>query len=303
VFLLISIIGSGRVGASIGFLCVANALDDVLLVNRTKDKALGESLDIANAIPFTSKYSIKGTDDYSELSGSNIIVIAASRDNYTKDRTENLKSQVDMIKEIAKKIKRYSPSSIILVISNPADVLTYFFQKESGFSRFKIMGIASSLDSSRFRYLISEKLSVPQSSISSALVIGEHGDTMVPIFSNVSVNGVDLNSLIDVAMRESMINDVRGYWMQIRNYKSRSQFGIAKNTYDVIHAIINRKEIDVPASIVLEGEYGENNVSLGVPVTINQYGVSEIQKIDLNEYEKHMLKESSKKVRADINSV
>ena len=302
-FYLISIIGSGRVGASIAFLCVANALDDVLLLNRTKDKALGESMDIANAIPPTSKFSIRGTDDYSELSDSDIIVIAASRDNYTKDRTENIQSQVDMIKEIAEKIKQYCPSAIILVISNPPDVLTYFFQKGSGFSRFKVMGIASSLDSSRFRYFISEKLFVPQSSISNALVLGEHGDSMVPIFSNASVNGTNLNSLIDDTVRESMINNIRGYWKQLRNYKSRSQFGIAKNTYDVIHAIINAKELSVPASIVLEGEYGENNVSMGIPVKINQNGVSEIQKIDLDGSEKLMLKESSKKIRDDINSV
>jgi len=300
---LISIIGSGRVGASIAFLCVANALDDVLLLNRTKDKALGESMDIANAIPHTSKFSIRGTDDYSELSGSDIIIIAASRDNYTRDRTENIQSQVDMIKEIAQKIKQYCPSAIILVISNPPDVLTYFFQKETDFSRFKVMGIASSLDSSRFRYFISEKLSVPQSSISNALVIGEHGDSMVPIFSNASVNGTNLNSLIDDIERESMINNIRSYWKQLRNYKSRSQFGIAKNTYDVIHAIINAKELSVPVSIVLEGEYGENDVSVGIPVKINQNGVSEIQKIDLDESEKSMLKESSQKIRGDISSV
>ena len=302
-FYLISIIGSGRVGASIAFLCVANALDDVLLLNRTKDKALGESMDIANSIPPTSKFSIRGTDDYSDLSYSDIIVIAASRDNYTKNRTENIKSQVDMIKEIAEKVKQYCPSAIILVISNPPDVLTYFFQKESGLSRFKVIGIASSLDSSRFRYFISENLSVPQSSISNALVLGEHGDSMVPIFSNASVNGIALNSLIDDTIKESMIKNIRSYWKQLRNYKSRSQFGIAKNTYDVIYAIISRKELSIPASIVLEGEYGEHDVSMGIPVKINQNGVFEIQKIGLDKSEKSMLKESSKKIRDDINSV
>lgn len=101
---MISIIGSGRVGASIAFLCVANALDDVLLINRSRDKAIGESLDISNAIPATSKFSIHGTDDYTELSGSDIVIIAASTVSYTKSRTENKNPQVDMIKEIAKKL-------------------------------------------------------------------------------------------------------------------------------------------------------------------------------------------------------
>ena len=202
--------GSGRVGASIAFLCVSNALDDVLLVNRNKNKAIGEALDIASAIPKNSKFSIHGTDDYSQISGSDIVVITASVGVYMKDRTENIVLQVKMIKEIAQKIKQYCPSTIVLIVSNPLDVLTYFFQKESNFSRFKIIGIASSLDTSRFRYFISEKLSVPQSSISNALVLGEHGDSMVPVFSGVTVGGNPLFSMID--SRDSITEDVRSYW-------------------------------------------------------------------------------------------
>ncbi len=300
---MISIVGSGRVGASIAFLCVSNELDNVLLINRSKDKAIGESLDIANAIPPTSKFSIRGTDDYAELSGSYIVVIAASTVSYTKSRTEHKNPQIDMVKEIAKKIKRYCPSAIILMVSNPTDVLTYFFQKESGFSRFKVIGIASSLDSSRFRYFISEKLSVPQSSITNALVLGEHGDSMVPIFSNVLIDGNSLTSMINDVEKKSITYDIRNYWKTLRNYKSRSQFGVAKNVYDVIDTIINAKELSISASVVLEGEYGENDVAMGVPVKINQNGVSEIQTIELDESESFMLKESSKKIRDDINSV
>jgi len=300
---LISFIGTGRVGTSIAFLCVSNALDDVMLINRSKNKAIGESLDVANAIPNSSKFSIHGTDDYSKLSGSNIVVIAASTGVYAKDRTENIDSQVTMIKEIAQKIKQYCPSAIILLISNPLDVLTYFFQKETKFSRFKVIGIASSLDSSRFRYFISEKLSVPQASISNALVLGEHGDTSVPIFSNTDVDGKSILSMINDDEKNSMTNDVRNYWKKLRNYKSRSQFGIAKNAYDVIDTIVNSKELLVSASVVLNGEYGESDVAMGVPVKINQNGISEIQKIDLDEVESTLLKESANKIRNDINSV
>lgn len=298
---MISIIGSGRVGTAIAFLCVSNALDDVLLINRTKSKAIGESLDIANAIPSTSKFSIRGTDDYSQLIGSDIIVITASAKGYSKNRTENMMSQVIMIKEIAEKIKQYCPSAIILLVSNPLDILTYFFQKETGFPRFKVIGVASSLDSSRFRYFISEKFSVPQVSITNALVLGEHGDSMVPIFSGVYVNGNSLLSMAD--SRDPITNDVRNYWKTLRNYKSRSQFGIAKNTYDVINTIINAKELLIPASVVLEGEYGENNVAMGVPIEINQNGISEIQKIELDEVESALLKESSSIIRNYINYI
>ena len=298
---MISIIGSGRVGTAIGFLCVSNALDDVLLINRTKTKAIGESMDVANAIPSTSKFSIRGTDDYSQLTGSKIVIITASSQGYSKDRTENTKSQVIMIKEIAGKIKQYCPSAIILLVSNPLDILTYFFQKKTGFPRFKVIGIASSLDTSRFRYLVSKKLSVPQSSINNALVLGEHGDSMTPIFSGVNVDGDSLLSLVD--SRDSITNDLRNYWKDLRNHKSRSQFGIAKNTYDVINAIINEKEISLPASVVLEGEYDQNDVAMGVPVKINQNGISEIQKIVLDEFELKQFRESSNIIKNQINSV
>lgn len=299
---MISIIGTGRVGASVAFLCVSNALDDVLLVNNTEDKALGESLDIASAIPSTSKFSIRGTDDYSQISGSDIVVVTASTGVYKKDRSENMDLQIVMIKEIAEKIKQYAPSAIVLLVSNPLDVLTYFFQKESGFSRFKVIGIASSLDSSRFRYFISKKLSVPQSSILNALVLGEHGDSMVPVFSNVEVNGNSFLSMIDVAEKASMVDDVRNYWKDLRHYKSRSQFGIAKNTFDVIDVILNKKQISVPVSVVLEGEYGENGVAMGVPAKIDQNGISVVEKIDLDDSELSSLKESAEKIRNHIRS-
>ncbi|QLH06479.1 lactate/malate family dehydrogenase [Nitrosopumilus ureiphilus] len=299
---MISIIGSGRVGASIAFLCVSNALDDVLLINRTKDKAIGESLDIANSIPPTSKFSIHGTDDYSTLSGSDIVVIAASTGLYFKDRTENMVSQIAMIKEIAEKIKQYCPSTIVLLVSNPLDVLTYFFQKESGFSRFKVIGIASSLDSSRFRYLISEKFSVPQSSIAGALVLGEHGNSMVPIFSNARIDGKSLSSMLNDDEKNVIRTEIRNYWKKLRKFKSRSQFGIAKNTYDVLETIIQKKEFSVPASVVLQGEYGANNVAMGVPMKINQNGVSEIKEIELDKSETELLMNSSQKIQNQIKS-
>ncbi|MGV7226632.1 MAG: malate dehydrogenase [Nitrosopumilus sp.] len=298
---MISIVGSGRVGASIAFLCVSNGLDDVLLLNRNKKKALGEALDIASAIPANSEFSIRGTDDYSQLSGSDIVVITASVGLYTKDRSENMELQVKMIKDIAQKVKRYCPSAIFLIVSNPLDVLTYFFQKDTNFSRFKVIGIASNLDTSRFRYYISETLSVPQSSISNAIVLGEHGDSMVPIFSGVTVGGNPLFSMID--SRDPITENVRSYWKKLRNFKSRSQFGIAKNTFDVISAIVQKKEILLPASVVLDGEYGENDVAMGVPVKIDQNGISEIQKIKLDDTESSSLKKSSEKIHKNIDSI
>lgn len=297
---MISIIGSGRVGADIAFLCAVNALDDILLINRTKDKAIGESLDIANSIPSNSKFSIHGTDDFSKLSDSDIVIVSASVSIYQEHRTDHLFSQVNMIKNIAKKVKQYCPTAIVLIISNPLDVLTYFFQKESQFDRFKVIGIASSLDSSRFHYLLSEKFHVPLPSISNPIVVGEHGDSMVPLFSNIKVNDVSILSKIDENEMESIANNVKNYWKVLRMHKTRSRYGIAKRTFDVIDAFINSKELEISASVVLDGEYDIHDISIGIPVKISTNGDIEIQKINLTSKEFESLGKSSNQIRTFI---
>jgi malate dehydrogenase len=299
---MISIIGSGRVGASIAFLCISNSLDDVLLVNRTKSKAIGEALDISNAIPENSNVSIHGTDDFSKISGSDIVVITASTGIYLKNRTEMMDAQVKMIKEIANQIKKYCPLAIILVVSNPLDVLTFVFQKETQLSRNKVIGIASSLDSSRFRYLLSEKFKIKQSQITNALVMGEHGDSMVPVFSRVKINEKNALEIINEVEMKVISTEIQNYWKSLRLFKSRSQFGIAKNTFDVIRSIIKNDELVISASIVLNGEYGEKDVSMGIPVKINKNGVKEIIKIKLNESESKLLKISAQTIRDYIKS-
>ena len=300
---MISIIGSGRVGASIAFLCISNSLDDVLLVNRTKSKAIGEALDISNAIPENSNVTIHGTDDFSKISGSDIVVITASTGIYLKNRTEMMDAQVKMIKEIANQIKKYCPLAIMLVVSNPLDVLTFVFQKETQLSRNKVIGIASSLDSSRFRYLLSEKFKIKQSQITDALVMGEHGDSMVPVFSRVKINEKNTLEIIDDTEKKVISTEIQNYWKSLRIFKSRSQFGIAKNTFDVIRSIIKNDELVISASIVLNGEYGEKDVSMGIPVKINKNGVKEIIEIKLNESESKLLKISAQTIRDYIKSL
>jgi malate dehydrogenase len=299
---LISIIGSGLVGSSIAFLCASNSLDDVVLLNRTKSKAIGEALDISNAIPKNSDITVRGTDDYSKISNTDIIVIAASAGVYLKNRYENTDTQVEMIKEIGKKIKTNCQSPIVLIVSNPVDVLTYFFQKETNFSKNKVIGIASSLDSSRFRYFLSKKIKVKQSQISNAYVLGEHGDSMVPIFSNTKIKGKNVLEIINSTQKEDIARKTRDYWRSLRSFKSRSHFGIAKNTFDVIESIIDNRTILTPASVLLEGEFGENDVCMGVPLKITSKGVIEIQEIVLDKSELELFEKSAQTIRDTIQS-
>lgn len=267
------------------------------MVNRTKTKAIGESLDISNAIPEGSSISVKGTDDYSLTKGSDIVVITASTAVYTKSRTEMVGEQVKMIKDIAKKIKTNTPDSKIIMVSNPLDVLTYVFLKESGFSKNQVVGVASSLDTSRFRYLLAKEFEVSQSEIKDALVLGEHGDSMVPIFSRAKKNKTPVLELLETIQIEEITKNLKKYWTTLREYKSRSVFGIAKNTFDIVESMIKKQKLSVPASVLLNGEYGLSDVCLGVPTKLNKDGLESIDEIKLEESELDALQKSAKAIK------
>lgn len=294
---MISIIGSGKVGSAIAFLAASTSLDDVIMVNRTKTKAIGESLDISNAIPEGSSISVRGTDDFSLTKGSDVVVITASAGVYTKSRTEMIREQVKMIKDIAKKIKTHTPDSKILVVSNPLDVLTYIFLKESGFPRKRVIGVASSLDSTRFRYLLAKEFAVPQSQIKDAFVLGEHGDSMVPIFSRAKKDEKPVSELLETIQIEEITKNLRNYWRTLREFKSRSVFGIAKNTFDIVESIVKEKNLSIPASVLLNGEYGLSDVCLGVPIKLSKDGLDSIDNIELEESELDALHQSAKIIK------
>ena len=296
---MISIIGSGRVGSAIAFLAASTSLDDIHLVNLHKDEALGQALDISNAIPKDSAISVIGTD-YSEIKNSEVVVITASSGTYTTSRTQMMSEQIKMIRDIAKKIKMYAPDSKILMITNPVDVLTYVFQKEINLPREKVIGLASSLDSTRFRYLLAKEFDTTQSKIKNALVLGEHGDSMVPIFSNAKFNEKPVLELLDSYQVHKITNDLKDYWKTLRKLKGPSIFGIAKNTIDVINAIIKNQELSIPASVLLDGEYGLSDVCMGVPVRINKDGLINIEEIDLEKSEQCLLCNSADTIRRHI---
>ncbi|MEK6877332.1 MAG: lactate dehydrogenase, partial [Thermoproteota archaeon] len=142
--------GAGRVGSAVGFLAATTSLDDIVLVNSTKNKAIGEALDITNAIPEVSPISVIGTDDFELIRDSKVVVITASRGRITTTRTDLLAANVPLAKEIAHKIKKYNDNAKIVIVTNPLDVVTYVVLKETGFPRESVIGMGSSLDSNRF---------------------------------------------------------------------------------------------------------------------------------------------------------
>jgi malate dehydrogenase len=300
---MISIIGAGKVGSAIGFLCGSLSLDDIVLINRDEKKAIGEALDITNAISISSSISITGTSDYSKIKDSKVVVITASSGVHLQSRSEIMHDQAKLIQKIAPNIAKYAPVSKILIITNPVDVLTYLIQKEAPFSSKNVIGVASSLDSSRFRYLLAQELGTNQSKIQDAIVMGEHDDTMVPMFSRVKYNEKPINNFLDDVQMLKVTLAVRNYWKYLRDYKGHSVFGIAKNTFDIIKSIIKDETLDVPASVLLDGQYGLYDVCIGVPITINKNGVTKIHQIEIAQNEKESLSKSADAVKNNIHKV
>lgn len=297
---MITILGAGKVGSAIAFLCGSSGLDDVTLVNRNEKRAIGEALDITNSIPKNSTISVTGTSDYSQIKNSDVIVITASVKAHTASRSDIMLEQSVMIRDIARKISELAPNSKVLVVTNPVDVMTYLMQTCNLGSN--VIGIASSLDSARFRYLLAKELRVDQSQIIDAMVMGEHDDSMVPIFSRAKLGNVSVNDILDKKQKSQITLDVRNYWKLLRDYKGSSVFGIAKNTFDVIESIIQNQQLDICASVLLHGQYGVDDVCIGVPVTITKSQVL-INEVSISNYEKEQLRKSAGIVKSNISQV
>lgn len=300
---MISIIGSGQVGSAIAFLCGSNGLDDIILVNRDEKKAIGEALDISNTIPSGSDISIKGTGDYSQIANSDVVIVAASIGTHQASRSDIMLDQSILIRDIARKIQAFAPTAKVLMVTNPVDVMTYLAQKEGNLGSKNVIGVASSLDSARFRYCLSRHFGTSQAQIYDALVLGEHDDSMVPVFSHAKFGNTPVNDLLNENQRSQITLDVRNYWKSLRDYKRSSVFGIAKNTYDIIYSIIQDKPLDICASVLLDGQYGFENVCMGVPLTITKDGVIQIHQITLSNEERQQLHKSSDMIQKNIARV
>ena len=275
----------------------ATSLDDIVLVNRTREKAIGEALDISNAVSVDSPVSVIGTDDYSKIKNSEVIIISASSGALTNSRMDLLSQNTILIKGVAKKIKKYSPDSKILIVTNPLDVITYVFHKEVTYQKEKVIGIAGNLDSIRFRYILAKELNTKVSNITNALVLGEHGDTMVPIFSHAKYNGKPVLDLLTSSQIQKITDGVKNYWKDLRTFKGFSVFGIAKNTVDVAHAIIKDTKLSLTASVLLDGQYGLSDLCLGVPIKISKNGIDKIEEITLEKLELELLRHSASVVK------
>ena len=291
----ISLIGAGQIGGTLAHLIgLKELVNEVVLFDVASGVAKGKGLDIAQSSSvdgFNVKFS--GTDNYEDIKGSDVIIITAGVPRKPgMSRDDLLGINLKIIKQVAEGIKVNAPNAFVICITNPLDVMVMAFQKYSGLPANKVVGMAGILDSSRFKLFLSEELNVPVREID-AMVMGGHGDTMVPLPRFTKVSGKPLMDLlkdgkISEEKLESINQRTRDGGAEIVKYleKGSAFYAPAASGVEMAEAFLKDQKKLLPCAAHLHGEYGINNVYAGVPVTIGKEGVERIDEIDLNENEK-----------------
>ena len=303
----ISLIGAGQIGGTLAHLIGTKELvDEVVLFDVASGIAKGKALDIAQSSSvdgFNVKFS--GTDDYKDIKDSDVIIITAGVPRKPgMSRDDLLGINLKIIKQVADGIKKNAPNAFIICITNPLDVMVMALQKFSGLSAKKIVGMAGILDSSRFKLFLSLELNVPVKEID-AMVMGGHGDTMVPMPRFTKVSGKPLEDLVKEGKitkekLEEINQRTRDGGAEIVKYleKGSAFYAPAASGVQMAEAYINNEKKLLPCAVQLNGEYGVNNVYAGVPVIIGKDGVEKIEQIDLDEEEKKEFMHSIDAVKA-----
>lgn len=292
----ITVIGAGNVGAMVASRIIDDNLADVVLLDIVPGLAKGKALDISDATPISgSKSKITGSESFADLKGSDIVVITAGLARKPgMSREDLLKKNAAIIKNISTHIKKYAPSSIVIVVTNPLDVMSYVVMKTTGFGPKKVIGMAGVLDSARFMNIVSEKVSSVKSD--EVFMMGSHGDTMVAI--NRSKQLPD-----DIFKESSERARNRGAEIVSHLKTGSAYFAPSASVFLMLKSIVNNQPKTLCASAYLNGQYGEKDIYIGVPVILDGSGVKDIVEIELSKEEKKNFAESAKKIRESIKSI
>ena len=299
----ISLIGAGQIGGTLAHLICIKELADVVLFDIAEGIAKGKALDIAQSTSVSgSNINLIGTSNYEDIKNSDVIIITAGiprKPGMTRD--DLLETNLKIIKQVAEGIKKNSPNAFIICITNPLDIIVMALQKYSGLPTNKVVGMAGILDSSRFKYFLSQELKVPVKNINT-LVLGGHGDTMVPMPNRTTVNGKPLNQIIKKEKLDLIIDRTRKGGAEVLKLleKGSAFYAPAASGIEMAESYIKDLKKTLPCAAYLNGEYGVNNLYAGVPVIIGSSGVEKVVEFTLNKYEKENFDLSIKAVKALI---
>ena len=300
----ITVVGAGNVGAAVAQRLADKELgNEVVLVDIIEGMPQGKGLDMYEAGPVEGSDSrVIGTNSYDTTANSDIVVITAGIARKPGMSRDDLQStNAGIVKAVTEQVAARSPKAILIVVSNPLDVMTYVALKVSGFDRHRVIGMAGVLDSARFRTFVSMELNVSVEDIS-AFVLGGHGDSMVPLPRYSTVAGIPLPDLMDQATIDRLVKRTRDGGIEIVNFlkTGSAYYAPSSAAVQMVEAIVKDKKRILPCAVWLQGEYGMKDVVVGVPIKLGKKGMEEIIQIKLTPEEQAALNKSASDVKANM---
>lgn len=292
----VSIIGCGNVGATAAYAMLMDGTpSEIVLMDRNKEKAEGLMLDMEHSMAFLEYTKIVGTDDVRDCKNSQLIVVTAgARQQEGETRLDLIKKNRAIFKELIPQLAKAAPNAILLIVSNPVDVLTYEAYKLSGFPWGRVFGSGTLLDTARLRFHLSQQLCLNAKSVE-AFILGEHGDTSFPVWSSANVAGMPLMKMegFNKTMANAAYKDTREAAYRIIHDLGYTCYSISTVIRELMVHIFQHSRVVLPLSVPLRGEYGIKDIALSVPCVLDSNGVAGIVEVPLNFLEKRQLKKSA----------
>jgi malate dehydrogenase len=300
----ITVIGSGKVGASVALNCALRELDDILLLDIVKGLPQGEALDINHQLSERGiDCEVSGSNNYEDMKGSGFVVVVAGVGRKPgMTRMDLLKTNADIIRDISVKVKNYAANAISIMVTNPLDPLTYLLLKVSGTEKNRVMGMGGMLDLSRFKYFIHNATKISNDSIH-AMVISEHGENMLPLIRYSALSGIPLNEFITERQASEILENTRGVAAEVISLKGATTHAPGNAVATMIESVMKDKRSIIPVSTMLEGEYGADDVCIGVPAVIGSQGVEKIIELPLDSFEQAIFSKGVSSVKEAIQTL
>lgn len=306
----IVIVGAGYVGVSFAYQALSHALcKELVIVDIDEKKALGEVIDLNHGIPFVSSPTKITAGNYSDCHDADIVVITAGRGQREGEtRLDLLNSNARIIKSIVSEIMKSGFDGIMIVASNPVDILAHLAWKYSGLPKSRVFGTGTWLDTARLKHLIGEKFNIYSNSVHT-LILGEHGDSEFPVWSYTTLYGKNIDEFIEhnptytKDIFYSIFDKVKNSAYEIIKLKGATNFAIGLALVKICDSIFTNKNIMLPLSVLCEGEYGLNDIHIGLPCILNRNGIRQVVQINLNDKEKEQLKKSASNLNEELNKI
>ena len=300
----VTVVGGGNVGASCALNIAFKELADVVLVDVVEGVPMGKALDMLQTGPIEG-YDVRvtGANDYEPTANSDVVVITAGLARKPgMSRDDLLLANYEVVKSVTEQVAKFSPNAILVLVTNPLDAMCWVAHRVSKFSRNRVIGMAGVLDTARFRTFLAEALQVSVENVT-AVVLGGHGDTMVPVVRLSNVSGIPLTELMDEETLNKIVDRTRNGGAEIVKYlkTGSAYYAPAAAAVEMVESILKDKKKVLPCAVHLEGEYGINGLFVGVPVKLGARGIEKVYEIKLNDAEKAMLSKSAGAVQELID--